>query len=138
MLLSLNMKNTQLAFLLFMLLSIPGFSQTQPVENQKFVLLNNGATIGMIVKSVIKADKQRLKLTEPQLAKAKEIITSATVNFNEGVKKLKKAGMTSQKLRALAVVVETDKVLAYKAILTPEQYAILVASHKKVYPESKV
>lgn len=116
----------------------PAFAQTKSVENEKFVFLNNGATIGMIVKSVIKADKQRLKLTDQQLPKAKEIITNATVAFNEGVKTLKKSGLTNKKLRALAVVVETDKVHAYKAILTPEQYAILVAGHKKIYPESHV
>ena len=123
--------------LLFGLSSI-GFAQNQSVENEKFVFLNNGATIGMIVKSVIKADKQRLKLTDQQLPKAKEIITKATVKFNDGVKKLKASGFTQKKLRALAVVVETDKVLDYKSLLTPQQYAILVAQHKKVYPESKV
>ncbi len=132
------MKLISLTLSLLVGLSTLVFSQTKPVENEKFVFLNNGATIGMIVKSVIKADKQRLKLTDQQLPKAKEIITNATVNFNEGVKKLKKSGMTSKKLRALAVVVETDKVLAYKAILTPEQYAVLVANHKKTFPESKV
>ncbi|GAB3889980.1 hypothetical protein [Spirosoma agri] len=114
------------------------FAQTQSVENEKFALLNNGATVGMIIKSVIKADKQRLKLTDQQVPKAKQVITDATVKFNEGVKKLKKAGLTNQKLRALAVAVETEKVLQYKPILTPEQYAILVAQHKKIYPESKV
>lgn len=124
--------------ILFFALSMVVSAQTKSVENEKFVFLNNGATIGMIVKSVMKADKQRLKLTDQQLPKAKEIITNATVQFNEGVKKLKASGFTNQKLRALAVVVETDKVHAYKSILTPEQYAILVANHKKIYPESKV
>ncbi len=61
------------------------FAQNQSVENQKFVFLNNGATIGMIVKSVLKADKQRLKLTDQQLPKAKQVITDATVKFNDGV-----------------------------------------------------
>ncbi|MVM34533.1 hypothetical protein GO755_31175 [Spirosoma sp. HMF4905] len=110
----------------------------QSVENEKFALLNNGATLGMIIKSVIKADKQRLKLTDQQLPKAKEIITKAVVNFNDGIKKLKASGMNQKKLRVLAVGVEDEKVLAYKAILTPEQYKILVTQHKKVYPESKV
>ncbi|MCK8491274.1 MULTISPECIES: hypothetical protein [Spirosoma] len=114
------------------------FAQNQSVENQKFVFLNNGATIGMIIKSVLKADKQRLKLTDQQLPKAKQVITDATVKFNEGVKALKRTGMNNQKLRVLAVAVETEKVHQYKSILTPEQYAILVAQHKKVYPESKV
>ncbi|QIP17124.1 hypothetical protein G8759_33050 [Spirosoma aureum] len=113
-------------------------NQTKSVENEKFVFLNNGATIGMIVKSVLKADKQRLKLTDQQLPKAKQIITDATVKYNEGVKQLKKSGLNNQKLRVLAVAVETEKVHQYKSILTPEQYAILVAQHKKVYPESKV
>jgi hypothetical protein len=113
-------------------------AQTKSVENEKFVFLNNGATIGMIVKSVLKADKQRLKLTDQQLPKAKQIITDATVKYNEGVKQLKKSGLNNQKLRVLAVAVETEKVHQYKTILTPEQYAILVAQHKKVYPESKV
>lgn len=132
------MKFTSLALILLIGLSSLGFAQTKSVENEKFVFLNNGATIGMIIKSVLKADKQRLKLTDQQLPKAKEIITNATVSFNEGVKKLKASGMTSKKLRALAVVVETDKVLAYKPLLTAEQYAILVANHKKVFPEGKV
>jgi hypothetical protein len=116
------------------------FAQTQPqsVENEKFVFLNNGATIGMIVKSVLKADKQRLKLTDQQVPKAKQVITDAVVKYNDGVKQLKKSGMNQKKLRALAIVVETDKVHAYKPILTPEQYTILVAQHKKMYPESKV
>ncbi|QJW88456.1 hypothetical protein HNV11_03240 [Spirosoma taeanense] len=115
------------------------FAQTQSVENEKFVFLNNGVTVGMIIKSVLKADKQRLKLTDQQLPKAKEIITKATVKYNEGVKKLKAAsGMNQQKLRTLAIAVETEKVHDYRAILTPEQYAVLVAQHKKVYPESKV
>ncbi|WP_332367791.1 hypothetical protein [Spirosoma telluris] len=65
---------------------------TQSVENEKFVFLNNGATVGMIIKAVIKADKQRLKLTDQQLPKAKEIITKAVINYNEGVKKLKASG----------------------------------------------
>jgi hypothetical protein len=132
------MKFTSLVFVLLMGMSCLGFAQTKSVENEKFVFLNNGATIGMIVKSVMKADKQRLKLTDQQLPKAKEIITNATVSFNEGVKKLKASGMTSKKLRALAVAVETDKVHAYKPLLTPEQYTILVANHKKVFPEAKV
>ncbi|MFD2935093.1 hypothetical protein [Spirosoma flavum] len=114
------------------------FGQGKSVENEKFVFLNNGVTIGMIVKSVLKADKQRLKLTDQQLPKAKQIITDATVNYNEGVKKLKASGLNNKKLRALAIVVETEKVHNYKSILTPEQYAILVTNHKKIYPESKV
>ncbi|QMW05582.1 hypothetical protein [Spirosoma foliorum] len=116
-------------------------AQKPPVkspENEKFVFLNNGATVGMIIKSVVKADKQRLKLTDQQLPKAKEIITKAVVDFNEGVKTLKAAGMNQKKLRTLALGVEDEKVKAYKAILTPEQYQIVVTQHKKVYPESRV
>ncbi len=108
------------------------------VENEKFVFLNNGATVGMIIKSVLKADRQRLKLTDEQMPKAKTIITTAVVNYNEGVKKLKAAGMNQKKLRTLAVGVETDKVRQYKAILTPAQYTILSTQHLKVYPESKL
>ena len=108
------------------------------VENEKFVFLNNGATVGMVIKSVLKADKQRLKLTDQQLPKAKDIITNAVVAYNDGVKKLKSAGMNQKKLRILAVGVETDKVHAYKAILTPQQYTILATQHQKVYPESKL
>ncbi|GAB3012973.1 hypothetical protein [Spirosoma pulveris] len=132
------MKIFSFAFALFITLSNLASAQKKPVENEKFVLLNNGATIGMIIKSVMKADKQRLKLSEQQVPKAKEIITTAVVNFNDGVKKLKASGMTNKKLRALAVTVETNKVLAYKAILTPAQYAILAAGHKKTFPESNV
>lgn len=114
-------------------------SLTKSVESERFVFLNNGVTIGMIVKSVLKADRQRLKLTDPQLPKARQIITDATVKYNEGVKQLKQSkGMNSQKLRVLAVAVETEKVRNYRAILTNEQYAILLAQHKKTYPESKV
>ncbi|SFD91700.1 hypothetical protein SAMN05216167_108186 [Spirosoma endophyticum] len=126
--------------LLFSFFSLT-FAQTPApasVENEKFVFLNNGVTIGMIVKSVLKADKQRLKLTDAQLPKAKEVITNATVKYNDGVKKLKASGMSQQKLRVLAIAIETEKVHNYKPILTPEQYAILVANHKKMYPESKV
>ncbi|GAB3956182.1 hypothetical protein GCM10028805_45250 [Spirosoma harenae] len=119
-------------------LSIAAIAQTPSVEKEKFVLLNNGATLGMIIKSVIKADKQRLKLTDQQLPKAKEIITNAVVKFNDGVKKLKASGMSQQKLRTLAIGVESEKVLAYKTILTPEQYTILATQHKKVYPEAKL
>ncbi|MBD2753847.1 hypothetical protein [Spirosoma validum] len=127
-------------------LSTVAFPQTKPkpaepvksVENEKFVFLNNGATVGMIIKSVLKADKQRLKLTDQQLPKAKEIITTAVVKYNEGVKQLKKSGMNQGKLRTLAIAVETDKVRDYKTILTPEQYTILVTQHKKMYPEAKV
>ncbi|QJD77209.1 hypothetical protein [Spirosoma rhododendri] len=108
------------------------------VEKEKFALLNNGATVGMVIKSVIKADTKRLSLTEQQVPKARQIITDATVKFNEGVKKLKASGMNQKKLRVLAVDVETGKLLAYKAILTPQQYSILLAQHKKMYPESKV
>lgn len=108
------------------------------VENEKFVFLNNGATVGMIIKSVLKADKQRLKLTDAQLPKARAIITTAVVNYNEGVKQLKKSGMNQKKLRTLAVGVETDKVHQYKALLTPEQYSVLAKQHLKVYPESKL
>ena len=113
-------------------------AQTKSVENEKFVFLNNGATVGMIIKSVLKADKQRLKLTDQQFPKAKAIITQAVVQYNEGVKKLKASGMNNQILRALAITVETDKVRQYKTILTPEQYAVLVAQHRKMYPEAKV
>ncbi len=92
----------------------------------------------MIIKSVLKADKQRLKLTDVQLPKAREVISHAVVNYNDGVKKLKKSGMNQQKLRTLAITVENDKVREYKPILTPEQYAILLAQHKKMYPEAKL
>lgn len=138
------MKLLSLATALLFSFSIITFAQTKPatptksVEDEKFVFLNNGATIGMIVKAVLKADKQRLKLTDQQLPKAKKIITDATVKYNEGVKKMKPSGLNQKKLRVLAVAVEDEKVQNYKFILTPEQYAILVASHKKVYPESKV
>ena len=67
------------------------------VEDEKFVFLNNGVTVGMIVKSVLKADTKRLKLTDQQVPKAKQIITDATVKYNEGVKKLKASGMTQKK-----------------------------------------
>jgi len=130
-----------LSILLTLLLTISlTFAQTPDpaVENQKFVLLNNGATVGMVIKSVIKADTKRLSLTEQQVPKARQIITDATVKFNEGVRKLKASGMNQKKLRVLAVDVETGKLLAYKAILTPQQYAILLTQHKKLYPESKV
>lgn len=131
--------NIKLMALLWALtVSAGALAQTPSVETEKFVFLNNGVTVGMIIKSVLKADKQRLKLTEQQLPKAREVITKATVAYNEGVKKLKKSGMNQQKLRVLAVEVETQKVRDYKAILTPEQYTILLAQHKKVYPESKV
>ena len=130
-----------LSILLILLLTVTtSFAQTPDptVEKQKFVLLNNGATVGMVIKSVIKADTKRLILTEQQVPKARQIITDATVKFNEGVRKLKASGMNQKKLRALAVDVETGKLLAYKTILTPQQYAILLAQHKKLYPESKV
>jgi hypothetical protein len=130
-----------LSILLFLLLTVTtSFAQTTDpaVEKQKFVLLNNGATVGMVIKSVIKADTKRLSLTEQQVPKARQIITDATVKFNEGVRKLKASGMNQKKLRVLAVDVETGKLLAYKTILTPQQYAILLAQHKKLYPESKV
>ena len=112
-------------------------TSAKPVEKEKFVLLNNGATIGMVVNSVVKADKQRLNLTDQQLPKARQLITDATVKFNEGVKKLKRSGMNAQKLRVLAVEVESELVQKYKTILTPEQYAKQLAHHKKIYPESK-
>jgi len=130
-----------LSILLLLLLTVSfTFAQTPDpaVEKEKFVLLNNGATVGMVIKSVIKADTKRLSLTEQQVPKARQIITDATVKFNEGVRKLKASGMNQKKLRVLAVDVETGKLLAYKTILTPQQYAILLAQHKKLYPESKV
>lgn len=132
------MKISLVAFALLLGASCFTLAQNQSVENEKFVFLNNGTTIGMIVKSVLKADKQRLKLTDQQLPRAKEIITKAVMNYNEGVKKLKKSGMNQKKLRILAVAVETEKVHEYKTILTPEQYALLVAFHKKTYPEATV
>jgi hypothetical protein len=143
------MKRTRLIGTIFTLLMGMGTiasAQTKPatpstapsVENEKFVFLNNGATVGMIIKSVLKADRQRLKLTDQQLPKAKVVITNAVVAYNEGVKQLKKAGMNQKKLRTLAVGVETDKVHNYKAILTPQQYAILAAQQMKMYPESKL
>lgn len=113
-------------------------AQTKSVDDEKFVFLNNGVTIGMIVKSVLKADKQRLKLTDQQLPKARQIITDATVKYNEGVKKLKTSGMNQKKLRVLAIAVETEKAHQYQTILTPEQYALLAANHKRMYPESKL
>lgn len=132
------MKTILFATGLLIALSSFSFAQTKSVENEKFVFLSNGATIGMIVKSVLKADKQRLSLTDAQVPKARQIILDAIVQYNEGVKKLKKSGMSGQKLRVLAIAVETDKVHRYKTILTPAQYQILVANHQKMYPESKV
>ena len=110
-------------------------AQSNPVEKEKFVFLNNGVTIGMIVNSVLKADKQRLKLTDAQLPKARQIITDATVKYNDGVKKLKLSGLSQQKLRVLAIAVETEKARNYKPLLTPAQYTILAAQHRKTYPE---
>ena len=132
------MKRILITLVLLSGFSLTTLAQTKSVENEKFVFLNNGATVGMIIKSVLKADKQRLKLTDQQFPKAKEIITQAVVQYNEGVKKLKASGMNNQKLRALAITVETEKVRQYKAVLTPEQYALLVAQHRKMYPEAKV
>ncbi len=133
------MRSLSTLFILLLTISFT-FAQTPDpaVEKQKFVLLNNGATVGMVIKSVIKADTKRLSLTEQQVPKARQIITDATVKFNEGVRKLKASGMNQKKLRVLAVDVETGKLLAYKAILTPQQYSILLTQHKKLYPESKV
>lgn len=133
-----NMNIVRIAIVFLVGLSNLAMAQTKSAENEKFVFLNNGVTVGMIVKSVLKADKQRLKLTDEQLPKAKQIITDATVKYNEGVKKLKASGLNNQKLRVLAVAVETEKLHQYQSILTKEQYAILVAQHKKTYPESKV
>lgn len=129
-----------LTLTVLLLTGVSGFTvaQTKSVENEKFVFLNNGATVGMIVKSVLKADQQRLKLTPEQVPKAKQIITDATVKYNEGVKKMKATGLNQKKLRVFAIEVETEKARNYKAILTPAQYAILQAQHKKMYPESKV
>ncbi len=106
-------------------------------EKEKFVFLNNGVTVGMIINSVLKADKKRLTLTDAQLPKARQIISQATVAYNEGVKKMKPSGLNGKKLRVLAVAVETDKLHHYKSMLTPPQYALLLANHKKTYPESK-
>jgi hypothetical protein len=135
------MKTLTLTLLLLAGLTSATVAQTKPaksVEDEKFVFLNNGATVGMIVKSVLKADQQRLKLTPEQVPKAKQIITDATVKYNEGVKKMKATGMNQKKLRVFAIEVETEKARNYKAILTPAQYTILQAQHKKMYPESKV
>ncbi|WP_080056524.1 hypothetical protein [Spirosoma aerolatum] len=132
------MKSIPVLLMLWLSGSTSLLAQKPSVENEKFVFLNNGATVGMIIKSVVKADKQRLKLTDQQLPKAKEIITNAVVKFNNGVKQLKATRMNQAKLRTLAVGVETEKVLAYKSILTTQQYATLVAQHKKVYPEAKL
>ncbi|GAB4040614.1 hypothetical protein [Spirosoma gilvum] len=132
------MKFIPVLLIVWLRVSSSGWAQTPAIEKEKFVFLNNGATVGMIIKSVIKADKQRLKLTDQQLPKAKEIITNAVVKFNNGVKQLKASGMNQAKLRTLAVGVENEKVLAYKSILTPQQYTILVTQHKKVYPEAKL
>ncbi|WP_080240311.1 hypothetical protein [Spirosoma rigui] len=132
------MKTLTLALLLLAGLTSSSFAQTKSVEDEKFVFLNNGATVGMIIKSVLKADQQRLKLTPEQLPKARQIITDATVKYNEGVKQMKKTGLNQKKLRVFAIEVETEKARNYKAILTPAQYAILQAQHRKMYPESKV
>jgi len=133
------MKISSIAFILLLGYSVLTVAQTPSVENEKFVFLNNGATVGMIIKSVLKADKQKLALTDQQLPKARQIITKAVVNYNEGVKKLKaEKGMNQKKLRVLAVGVETEKVHEYKAILTKEQYDKLVAAQMKMYPESKL
>ena len=132
------MKTITLALLFLAGLASSTFAQTKSVEDEKFVFLNNGATVGMIIKSVLKADQQRLKLTPEQIPKAKQIITDATVKYNEGVKQMKKTGLNQKKLRVFAIEVETEKARNYKAILTPAQYAILQAQHRKMYPESKV
>lgn len=132
------MKINILVLTLLMGLSSLAIAQNKSVENEKFVFLNNGATVGMIIKSVLKADTQRLKLTDQQIPKAKTIISNAVVQYNEGVKTLKKSGMNQKKLRALAIQVETEKVHQYKTILTEAQYKILVAQHLKMYPEAKV
>jgi hypothetical protein len=132
------MRTLTLAFLLLAASTGLTFAQTKSVEDEKFVFLNNGATVGMIIKSVLKADQQRLKLTPEQIPKAKQIITDATVKYNEGVKQMKKTGLNQKKLRVFAIEVETEKARNYKAILTPAQYAILQAQHRKMYPESKV
>ena len=132
------MKLLFLAAGLFFGFSTVVFSQNKSVENEKFVFLNNGVTVGMIVNSVLKADKQRLKLTDAQVPKARQIITDATVKYNEGVKKMKASGLNQNKLRVLAIAVETEKARNYKAILSPAQYTILAAQHKKTYPESKI
>ena len=132
------MKISILFTTLLLSLSSITVAQTKSVENEKFVFLNNGATVGMIIKSVLKADTQRLKLTDQQVPKAKTIITNAVVQYNDGVKKLKASGMNQKKLRALAIEVETEKVHQYKTILTEAQYKILVAQHLKMYPEAKV
>ncbi|GAB3696797.1 hypothetical protein GCM10027592_20350 [Spirosoma flavus] len=108
------------------------------VEQEKFVFLNNGATVGMIIKSVLKADTKRLKLTEPQVPKARDVIKKAVVSYNDGVKALKKSGMNQKKLRTLAIEIETEKLRGYKPILTPEQYTLVVAQHRKMYPEAKL
>ncbi|AQG82289.1 hypothetical protein AWR27_03245 [Spirosoma montaniterrae] len=123
---------------LFVAFCTSALAQTPSVENEKFVFLNNGTTIGMIVKSVLKADTKRLSLTTEQQPKARTVILDAVVKYNEGVKQLKKSGMNQQKLRTLAVAVETEKVRNYKPILTPKQYDVLVANQKKMYPESKL
>jgi len=138
-----SMTITRITLVLLMSLSSMVLAQTKPagpksVEDEKFVFLNNGVTVGMIVKSVLKADKQRLKLTDQQLPKAKQIITDATVKYNEGVKKLKTSGLNQKKLRILAIAVETEKAHQYQTILTSQQYAILAANHNKMYPESRL
>ena len=132
------MKSICLFICLFTGFTFSAFAQDKAVENQKFALLNNGATVGMIIKSVVKADQKRLSLTDAQLPRARQIITTATVAFNDGVKALKKSGMNQKKLRALAVTVEDEKVRQYKTVLTPAQYQVLLTSHKKTYPESRV
>lgn len=133
-----QMKTLLLLTALFIGSLAPVMAQDKAVENQKFVLLNNGATVGMIIKSVMKFDQKRLSLTDGQLPRARQIITTATVAFNDGVKALKKSGMNQAKLRALGLNVEDEKVRQYKTILTPAQYAILLKGHKKTYPESRI
>lgn len=125
------MKRFSLFLTLLVGLTTFTFAQQKSVEDEKFVFLNNGATIGMITKSVLKADKQRLKLTDQQLPKARQVILDAVVKHNDGVKKLKSTGMNQKKLRTLAVGIEDDKVRAYKSILTPDQYNTLVTQQKR-------
>ena len=132
------MKNIFLAIALLLTCAPSGFRQGNPVEKEKFVFLNNGVTVGMIINSVLKADKQRLKLTGAQLPKARQIITDATVKYIEGVKKLKVSGLNQKKLRVLAIAVETEKARNYEGVLSPQQYRLLAANHNKTYPESKL
>lgn len=108
------------------------------VDKEKFVFLTNGATVGMVITSVLKADTRRLSLTTEQVPKARVVISRAVVRFNDGVKALRKNGFSQSKLRSLAIDVETNKVHEYKPLLSSTQYSLLMLQFKKMYPEGKL